>query len=98
MLFFSRVTFISNTAFLLMLLFRFLEMRRDLPGKPDGLLGYQPLVGTLVVLGHSALLLNLILCVFLLLAFIRKSPVSIPRWLQWSSIIFLMVQFLYFFG
>ena len=95
--FLSRLAFICNSSFLLMLLFRFVEMRRVVQGKPDGLLGYQPLVATLIILGYAAFLLNIVLCAFLLLSFIRKKNVAIPRWLQWSSILFLLVQVLYFF-
>ena len=95
--FLSRLAFICNSSFLLMLLFRFVEMRRVVQGKPDGLLGYQPLVATMIILGYAAILLNIVFCAFLLLSFIRKKNMAISRWLQWSSILFLLVQVLYFF-
>ena len=94
---YSRVCLLCNAAFLLMLFLRFVEIGSAEKNLSDGLLGYQPLVGTIVVLGYAAILLNIVLCAFLLLSFILKKTVAIPRWLQWSSILFLLVQVLYFF-
>ncbi len=95
---YSRVTFICNCAFLFTLLLRFIEMSNTVPGTHEAPLGYQPLIATLVILGYCAVFLNALLCSMLLLFFIRKKTVPVPRWLQWSSILFLGLQLLYFFG
>jgi hypothetical protein len=81
-----------------MILIRLVEIRSDDKKPADGLLGHQPLVATILVLGYAAVLLNLILCTSFLISVIRNKPVAVTHWLKWSSFLFLAVQLLYFFG
>jgi hypothetical protein len=98
MSFIFRLSLLCNISFLLMICLRYISIRSSASDTIEGSLGYQPIVATILILGYCAFFLNVLLCSIGLLFIIRKKNLPIPRWLQWSSILFLGVQVFYFFG
>jgi len=57
---------------------------------------YQGFTGTVIILGFSAVLLNTILNIIVLLRVISNKPVNIPVWLRIMNMLFLIWQVLFF--
>ena len=85
-LFLSRVAFVCNVFFLLMLL-----LRLGLPARNEALVSTVAIAGYFLVLLFNPLA-NL-LCGLLLLR--RRLLASVPRWLAVSNLIFLLLQVQY---
>ena len=97
MKFFAKVTFIFNVCFLLNVLLTILPLGKNANGNFDGILGYQPLVSTLVILGQTAIFLNLAFIILYLVRYATKKGQGIPRWIAFFNLIILPAQLYYFF-
>lgn len=97
MRFFSKITVLFNASFLMAVLFRYIEKTKDYEGNAAQILPLPWLEGTFVVLGYTAIIVNVL---FLLLTFIFysfKSNVTIPRWIIIFNVIIFCCQVYFHF-
>ncbi len=97
MRFFAKLVFLFNACFLATIPLRIYELNYKI-SNPDkaftGALPVKPLESTLVILGYSAIFINII---FVLLVLILGKRKVLPQWLFWSNIVILLIQLYYFF-
>lgn len=97
MRFFSKITVIFNVCFLLYIVLWYIEQRNSYEGKNTHILPLPWLEGSFVILGYTAIIVNVL---FLLLAFIFysfKTAVKIPRWIIIFNIIIFCCQVYFHF-
>jgi hypothetical protein len=82
MVFLARVTFICNICYLIFVVGRYVDMSKL----------HQSIVGTVVVMGFTAVFLNVVTNLFWLVAVIRKKP--LPIILGVLNFLFLVFQIL----
>ncbi len=100
MRFFSKIVFVFNVCFLIGIPLRLVEMSRKAadPKAPfNGVLGFQPLESTLVILGYSAIYINFVFLIFCAWWFVTKKIDLLPKWLVWFNLIMFAAQVYYFF-
>jgi hypothetical protein len=51
----------------------------------------------IIVLGFSAIVINLIMCIVYLIAVLSKKSFLLPKWLAAINFVFLVIQFYFFF-
>ncbi len=97
MRFFSKITVIFNVCFLLYVVLWYIEQRNSYEGTGTQILPLPWLEGSFVILGYTAIIVNVL---FLLLAFIFysfKTAVKIPRWIIIFNIIIFCCQVYFHF-
>lgn len=97
MRFFSKITVLFNASFLVYVIFWYLEKNKSYEGNATQILPLPWLEGTFVILGYTAILVNLL---FLLLTFIFysfKATIKISRWIIIFNIIIFCCQVYFFF-
>lgn len=97
MKFFAKVTFIFNVCFLISVIFRLVEISRQVKGNSNGVLGYQPLESTLVVMGYGAIFINIVFVILYMVRYATKRGQGIRRWIAFFNLILLPAQIYYFF-
>ena len=96
--FFSKFTFICNISFLLFLLFRKIEAKKIINSDSRDAVATIPFFKNLIiVLGFSAIVINLIMCMVYLVAVLSKRSFLLPKWLAPINFVFLIIQFYFFF-
>ena len=94
---FSKFVFICNLCFLATAILRYVELGNDHLSKNIDAISFQPLKSSLIVLGYSALLFNLIFfLMFILLKTIGKTT-KVSTWLIVVNSVMLFVEMVYFF-
>ncbi len=98
MRFFSKFTIICNNCFLLAVAAWYLETQQFHAGKNDQLMPLPWLEGILVIIGYSAIFINLFyLLVWAILNLFKKAQ-QIPRWMViFNAIVFLLQVYFHFF-
>ena len=97
MRFFSKITVLFNACFLVAVVLWYLERHKSHEGSATQILPLPWLEGTFVILGYTAIVVNVL---FLLLAFIFysfKTAVKIPRWIIIFNIIIFCCQVYFHF-
>lgn len=97
MRFFAKIVFVFNLCFLATIPLRFYELhyKTNHPDQPfTGAIPVKPLESLLVILGYSAIFVNII---FVILVLVTGKIKSIPKWLFWVNASLLIVQLYYFF-
>lgn len=98
MRFFSKIVFICNFCFIIVVVLHFLKMVKQADKVFDGSLTFQPLIGTIAILGYvAAIILNLIFLILCIYWIIKKKINIIPRWMVIVSLILFPVQFYFIF-
>jgi len=95
--FFSRFTFICNICFLLFVIFSKLEAAKDVTGTPGTVVSLPFLKDLIVILGFSAIVINLVMCIIYVIIFAVKKIVVLPVWVSIVNVCFLIFEFYYFF-
>ena len=96
--FFSKFTFICNISFLLFLLFRKIEAKKIINSDSRDAVATIPFFKNLIIiLGFSAIVINLIMCMIYLVAVLSRRSFLLPKWLAAINFVFLIVQFYFFF-
>jgi len=96
MKFFSKFIFICNLCFLATAFLRYIEIGNDHLSKNIDAISFQPLKSSLIVLGYSALIFNLIFfLLYILLKSLKKAP-SLNSWLITFNVLMLFVELVYF--
>ena len=97
MRFFSKITVLFNACFLLYVVFWYMEKHNTYEGKSTQILPLPWLEGTFVILGYTAIVVNVL---FLLLTFIFysfKTEIKIPRWIISFNILIFCCQVYFHF-
>ncbi len=97
MRFFSRIVLICNVCFIIAVILRFVELLKKEKGDFDSAIPLKPLESTLVILGYSAIFVNLIFFFFTLYLLATKKIKLIPHWIVLFNICILPLQVYYFF-
>ena len=92
---FSKIAFLFNLAFLFAVTVRMIE-RKD-PQAESPLAGFQAVENTLVVMGYTAVLINLVFVIAFFLARMGGRSTGVFQWIWIFNCIFLVLQILYFF-
>ncbi|CAN5820367.1 hypothetical protein BH11BAC4_BH11BAC4_25200 [soil metagenome] len=97
MRFYARLVLICNVCFVLAAMMWSIETYRRAQGNTNGLIEFQPLVGTLVILGYSAIFLNLVFIFLSIYWWFTKKIKLIPRWVVWFNLLMFPLQLYYHF-
>ena len=96
--FLSKFTFICNIAFLLFVIFRWVELKQPVDSNsPDRVVAVPYFKDLIITLGVCAIVINLLMNIFYLLFLLRGKVKNVPVWLPVINFIFLLVQIFYFF-
>ena len=87
---------ICNICFLLAIVLRRIEISRQKAGDFSGVIGFQTLESTLVVLGYLAVLVNLFFLLMFFLRYPRHKMQGVKRWIIIFNFILLPMQLWYF--
>ncbi|MEP6615682.1 MAG: hypothetical protein ABJA57_03845 [Ginsengibacter sp.] len=96
-LFFSRFTFICNIAFLLFIIFRWIEVKNTLRAQGDVVFPVPFLKSVVITLGFSAIVINLAMNIVYLLLLLFPRSKKFSSWLVITNFLFLILQVYYFF-
>lgn len=97
MKFFSKIVFFCNLCFIASVILRFVENAKKKDAHFDGLVLLKPLESTLVVLGYTAIFVNLVFLLAYVIAAAMKKNKQIPRWIVLCNLVFFLLQVYYFF-
>src|SRR5690242_17217386 len=95
--FFSRFTFICNICFLLFVIFSMLETTKAPTGPPGTVVPLPFLKDLIIILGFSAIAINLVMCIIYVIIFALKKMIVLPVWVSAVNVCFLIFEFYYFF-
>lgn len=96
--FFSRFTLICNIAFLLFIFFSKMEASRPVTGAGRDTVDSLPFVKDLVIiLGFSAIIINFIMCLVYAVIVIIGKQYLLPKWMVAINMVFLILEFYFFF-
>jgi hypothetical protein len=93
---FSKITFICNLSFLVMIVLRYVELNNKKHNLNDNIIPLPYLTGILVILGQLSIFINLVFCLLTFVLFLSKKEKRMPGRLSIFNFIFLFVQFFYF--
>jgi hypothetical protein len=97
MRFFSRIVLVCNVCFIIAVIMWFIESSRRLHGNYDGVIKFQPLESTLVILGYGAILINAVFVFLALYLLATKKIKLIPRWIVLFNLLIFPIQVYYHF-
>ncbi|MBS1747478.1 MAG: hypothetical protein JST21_15025 [Bacteroidetes bacterium] len=83
-----KIAFICNICFLICMVMRYSSAPKYLP---------QPIIELSIILGWSAILVNVVSFVMALILISRIRTRKIPLWLLYTNIVFFIAQFYFFF-
>jgi hypothetical protein len=96
--FFSKFTFICNISFLLFILFQKIEAKKIINhDSRDAIVAIPFFKNLIIILGFSAIVINLVMCIVYLVAVLSKKSFLLPKWLAAINFVFLIIQFYFFF-
>ena len=96
--FLSKFTLICNVAFLLFVIFGKLESDKPVTQGKDIVESIPFLKETIITLGFSAILINLIMCIVYSVIVIIGKPFLLPKYLAAINFVFLILQFFFYFS
>jgi hypothetical protein len=96
MRFFSKLTVICNVCFIIAVVLRVIENLYKKNIAFTGRIKLDPIESTFVVLGYSAIVINVIFNCILLILFISKRKPLIPVWIIWFNFLLLLIEVCYF--
>lgn len=97
MRFFAKLVMICNGCFLATIVLSMMEQAQKKQGHFDGLIQLKPLQSTLVVLGYSAILINLLYLLLVLAGTLFGKSSWREGWLPKLNLLFFLGQVYYFF-
>lgn len=83
-----KIAFICNICFLICMVMRYSTAPKYIP---------QPIIELSIILGWSAILVNLVSFVMALILISRIRTRKVPLWLLYTNIVFFIAQFYFFF-
>lgn len=97
MRFFSKLLFICNICFIAAVIIRFIEKGRKAGGNTDAIIKLQPLENTLIVLGYSAIFLNIFFLIAIIYRLANGTLKTLPGWIVIFNLLIFTIQLFYFF-
>jgi hypothetical protein len=97
MKFFAKIVFIFNLCFIGFIVFRYVEQVKKISTNSDKLLPLPWIKQTIVVLGWTAIFVNLLFCLISMVFYLSKRSNLLAKWLTMANFIFLLLQIYYFF-
>ena len=94
---FTRFVAVCNFCFLLSVILRIIEMRNRAKGVFTGAIPFKPLESSIVVLGYTAIIINIIFCLVYIIAVARGRQQRFPRMAAIFNLLILPAQVYYFF-
>lgn len=95
--FFSRFTFICNLCFVVFVIFNRIETKKPEAAAPGAVIPFPFFKDLVIILGFSAIIINLLMCLAYLAVIVLKKTIPAPLWLTIANFIFLFVEFYFFF-
>lgn len=95
--FFSKFAFICNLCFVVFVFFNRLEAKKEISGSKDTVVALPFFKDLIIILGFSAIVVNLVVCVVYLVNILMKTTFRIPKWIAIANFVFLIVQIYFFF-
>jgi heme A synthase len=97
MRFFSKITVLFNACFLLYVVFWYIEKHQQYEDKAAQIMPLPWLKGSFVVLGYSAILVNVLFLLLIFIFYSFKANIKIPRWIIIFNIIIFCCQVYFHF-
>ncbi|MEO6814759.1 MAG: hypothetical protein ABI172_12575 [Ginsengibacter sp.] len=95
--FLSKFTLICNVSFILFIIFSKLEAHKPVTHNSDTVEMIPYFKNTVIILGFSAIVINLIMCIVYSVIVIIGRQYLLPKWLVAINFVFLILQFYFFF-
>jgi len=96
MRFFSKLTVICNVCFIIAVVLRVIENLHKKNIAFTGQIKLDPVESTFVILGYGAIVVNVIFNSILLILFLSKRKLEIPKWMIWFNFLLLLIEVCYF--
>jgi len=96
-LFLSRFTIICNIAFLLFIIFSKIEAKKPADAVNGAVEAIPYFKNLVITLGFSAIVINFLMCFTYAVLVIIGKRFLVPKWLAAINIVFLILQFYFFF-
>jgi hypothetical protein len=74
-----------------------LEAKKPAVAAPDAVLPLPFFKDLIIILGFSAIIINLVMCIVYAVVLVTKKVLPLPKWLAPVNFIFLLVEFYFFF-
>ncbi len=97
MRFFTKLVVICNFCFVLSVYLRYVTLARTAVGNTNGLIGYQPLESSIIVLGYGAVFLNALFLLITFFLWMTGKLQSMVSWLLAFNFAIFLFQLYYFF-
>jgi len=97
MRFFSRIVFVCNCCFIIAVIMWYIESARRVQGNFNGVIQFQPLEATLIILGYGAIIINALFVLFCIYWIAVKKLNMIPRWIVLFNLLIFPLQVFYHF-
>lgn len=94
---FSKIVFIFNACFIVAAIMRLVEMAKRSQGNINAAIPLQALEGILVLLGYSAIFINLVFVFFSLYWLVSRKFNLQLRWIVLFNLVIFPIQVWYFF-
>ncbi|MGH2647165.1 MAG: hypothetical protein ACRDE8_06340, partial [Ginsengibacter sp.] len=95
--FFSRFTVICNIAFLLFIFLGKMEAQKTVTEGRGTVVAVSYVKDIIITLGVGAIIINLVMCILYSVLIITGRQKMMPKYLAAINVLFLILQFLYFF-
>lgn len=97
MRFFSKIAVLFNVCFIIAVVFWYIEQKKSYAGNATQILPLPWLEGSFVILGYSAIIVNVLFLLFAFIFYSFKADIKIPRWIIiFNSIIFCCQVYFHF--
>jgi len=97
MRFFTKLVVLCNLCFILSVYLRYVTLARTAVGNTNGLIGYQPLESSIIVLGYGAIFINALFLLIALVLWMTGKLQSIANWMLAFNFAIFLFQLYYFF-
>ena len=95
--FFSRFVIVCNFCFLLFIFLARMEAQKPVTQGTDRAVPVSYFKDIIITLGISAIIVNLLMCMVYSVIVVLGRQRILPKWLAIVNVLFLILQFLYFF-
>jgi hypothetical protein len=94
---FSKIVFIFNACFIAAAILRLVEMVKRSQGNMNAAIPLAPLENALVLLGYSAIFINIVFALSSFYWIITRKINLLPRWIVFFNLLLFPIQVWYFF-
>ena len=94
---FSKIVFIFNACFIAAAILRLVEMIKRSQGNLNAAIPLPPLENALVLLGYTAIFINIVFALLSLYWIFSRKINLLPRWIVFFNLVMFPIQVWYFF-